>query len=81
MPLAATDAAPLPGVPFGEWTAIPFPQPQFRGAPHMLSDAELDLVQLDGCQVRRRNAAERRRRSATLPAALFLSKPPSTTKR
>src|SRR5438105_15133897 len=22
--------APLQGIPFGEWTAIPFPQPQFR---------------------------------------------------
>jgi PAS domain S-box-containing protein len=65
-------AAPSPGIPFGEWTAIPFPQPQYRGAPHMLSDAELDLVQLDGCQVRRRNAAERRRRYGHAPGGVAL---------
>ena len=49
---------PMPGIPFGEWTAIPFPQPQFRGAPHLLSEAELDLVQLQGCQVRRRSGVQ-----------------------
>jgi PAS domain S-box-containing protein len=71
-PVSCDGAAPLPGIPFGEWTAIPFPQPQYRGAPHMLSDAELDLVQLDGCQVRRRNAAERRRRYGHAPGGVAL---------
>ena len=42
---------PIPGLPFGEWTAIPFPQPQFRGAPPLLTDPELELVQLVGCEV------------------------------
>jgi len=54
--------APLPGFPFGEWTAIPFPQPQFRGAPRILADAELDSMQLPGCQVRRRAIVDRRRK-------------------
>jgi PAS domain S-box-containing protein len=71
-PVSCDGVAPLPGIPFGEWTAIPFPQPQYRGAPHMLSDAELDLVQLDGCQVRRRSAAERRRRYGHAPAGVAL---------
>ena len=71
-PVSCEGGSPLPGIPFGEWTAIPFPQPQYRGAPHMLSDAELDLVQLDGCQVRRRNAAERRRRYGHAPGGVAL---------
>jgi PAS domain S-box-containing protein len=71
-PVSCDGASPLPGIPFGEWTAIPFPQPQYRGAPHMLSDAELDLVQLDGCQVRRRNSAERRRRYGHAPGGVAL---------
>ncbi|HEY3744733.1 MAG TPA: ATP-binding protein [Gemmatimonadaceae bacterium] len=71
-PVSCDGAVPLPGIPFGEWTAIPFPQPQYRGAPHVLSDAELDLVQIDGCEVRRRNAAERRRRYGHAPGGVAL---------
>ncbi|HZD84426.1 MAG TPA: ATP-binding protein [Gemmatimonadaceae bacterium] len=63
---------PLPGIPFGEWIAIPFPQPQFRGAPHLLSEAELDLVQLQGCQVRRRSGVDRRRRIGHAPGGVAL---------
>jgi signal transduction histidine kinase len=64
--------APLQGVPFGDWTAIPFPQPQYRGAPHLLSDAELDLVQLEGCEVRRPRVVDRRRRLGHAPAGVAL---------
>jgi PAS domain S-box-containing protein len=53
---------PMAGLPFGEWTAIPFPQPQYRGAPRLLSDAELDLIRFDGCEIRRRNVIDRRRK-------------------
>jgi PAS domain S-box-containing protein len=63
---------PLPGIPFGEWTAIPFPQPQFRGAPHLLSEAELDHVQLRGCQMRRRLGVDRRRRIGHAPGGVAL---------
>jgi PAS domain S-box-containing protein len=63
---------PLPGIPFGEWTAIPFPQPAFRGAPHLLSEAELDLVQLRRCQVRRRSGIDRRRRIGHAPGGVAL---------
>ncbi|MEO8909495.1 MAG: ATP-binding protein [Gemmatimonadaceae bacterium] len=62
---------PVPGVPFGEWTAVPFPQPQYRGAPSLLSDAELGMVQLDGCEIRRRNV-ERRNQYGHAPGGVAL---------
>lgn len=71
-PVSCNGAAPLPGIPFGEWTAIPFPQPRFRGAPNILSEAELDLVQLQGCQVRRRLAVDRRRKLGHAPGGVAL---------
>jgi PAS domain S-box-containing protein len=70
--VSCNGVAPLSGVPFGEWTAIPFPQPQFRGAPRLLTDAELDLVQLRGCQVRQRSAVDRRRRFGHAPGGVAL---------
>jgi PAS domain S-box-containing protein len=65
-------AVPMDGLPFGEWTAVPFPQPQFRGAPRILSEAELDLVQLDGCQVRRSAGIDRRRKLGHAPGGVAL---------
>ncbi len=62
----------LAGFPFGDWTAIPFPQPQFRGAPPVLTDAELELVQLDGCKVRTLAGVDRRRRLGHAPAGVVL---------
>ena len=70
--LSCDGGSPLPELPFGEWTAIPFPQPQFRGAPHLLTDAELDLVQLDGCQVRTRSLVDRRRKLGHAPGGVVL---------
>lgn len=64
--------SPIHGSPFGEWTAVPFPQPQFRGAPHILTDAELDMVQLNGCQVRRRAIVDRRRKLGHAPGGVVL---------
>ncbi len=64
--------SPLAGIPFGEWTAIPFPQPQFRGAPHILTDAELDAVQLPGCVVRRRGIVDRRKKLGHAPGGVVL---------
>ena len=64
--------APLSALPFGEWTAIPFPQPQFRGAPHIITDAELDAIQLQGCQVRRRAIVDRRRKLGHAPGGVVL---------
>ncbi|HMG13194.1 MAG TPA: hypothetical protein VK571_08465, partial [Gemmatimonadaceae bacterium] len=65
-------AVPMPGLPFGEWIAVPFPQPQFRGAPALLSETELDLVQLEGCQVRRRAGIDRRRKLGHAPGGVIL---------
>src|SRR5207237_5233252 len=64
--------APLAGLPFGEWIAIPFPQPQFRGAPHILTDSELDIIQLPGCKVRRRAIVDRRRKLGHAPGGVLL---------
>ncbi|MFL5564930.1 MAG: ATP-binding protein [Gemmatimonadaceae bacterium] len=55
-------ASPLPGLPFGEWTAIPFPQPQFRGAPRLLGDPDVNDLQLQRCEVRRHPTVDRRRK-------------------
>jgi PAS domain S-box-containing protein len=62
----------LPGLPFSDWTAIPFPQPQFRGAPQVLTDAELELVQLEGCKVRTVAGGDRRRKFGHAPAGVVL---------
>jgi PAS domain S-box-containing protein len=70
--ISCDGVAPLPGFPFGEWTAIPFPQPQFRGAPHILTDAELDMIPLQGCQVRRRAIVDRRRKLGHAPSGVVL---------
>ncbi|HEX9084288.1 MAG TPA: PAS domain-containing protein, partial [Gemmatimonadaceae bacterium] len=72
LPVSCEGVAPLSGIPFGEWTAIPYPQPQFRGAPPLLSEAELDLVELHRCQVRRRAAVDRRRKLAHAPGGVAL---------
>ncbi|MFN2636674.1 MAG: ATP-binding protein [Gemmatimonadaceae bacterium] len=70
--IACDGSAPLPGFPFGEWVAIPFPQPQFRGAPHVLTDAELELVQLPDCQIKRSTTADRRRKLGHAPGGVAL---------
>jgi PAS domain S-box-containing protein len=70
--ISCNRAAPLPGLPFGEWVAIPFPQPQFRGAPHLLTESELDMVQLGSCQVLRNVATDRRRKLGHAPAGVAL---------
>jgi PAS domain S-box-containing protein len=64
--------APSSGLPFGEWVAIPFPQPQYRGAPAVLTDADLDQIPVTGCQVKRRSAMDRRRRIGHAPAGVAL---------
>ena len=70
--VSCDDATPKPGQPFSEWTAIPFPQPQYRGAPHILSDAELEAIQHTGCEVRKNLVAERRRKLGHAPGGIAL---------
>jgi PAS domain S-box-containing protein len=71
-PISCDDAAPLPGLPFSEWTAVPFPQPLFRGAPPLLRDGELDMVRLERCQVRRLSASDRRAQVGHSPGGVAL---------
>ena len=70
--VSCEEGTAAPGLPFNEWTAIPFPQPQYRGAPHILSDPEIEAVQLPRCQVRRNLIAERRRRLGHAPGGVVL---------
>jgi len=70
--ISCDGAAALAGLPFSEWTTIPFPQPQFRGAPNILTDAELDMIQLAGCQIRRRAIVDRRRKLGHAPGGVVL---------
>jgi len=39
-PVSCEQASPSPGLPFSEWSAIPFPQPLFRGAPSLLNELD-----------------------------------------
>jgi PAS domain S-box-containing protein len=71
-PVSCEQASPSPGLPFSEWSAIPFPQPLFRGAPSLLNEHELDLVQLDGCEVRRRAVLDRRAHIGHSPGGVTL---------
>jgi len=63
---------PLPSLPFAVWAAIPFPQPQFRGAPHLLTENELDMVELSGCQLQRNDATDRRRKLGYAPGGVVV---------
>ena len=71
-PISCDEASPLAGLPFSEWTAIPFPQPLFRGAPALLKEHDLDMVQLEGCQVRRRAVIDRRAHIGHSPGGVAL---------
>ena len=71
-PISCEDASPVPGLAFSEWTAIPFPQPLFKGAPPLLNDNELDLVRLEGCQLRRRAVTDRRAHIGHSPGGVAL---------
>jgi PAS domain S-box-containing protein len=67
------DGSPAPrSVPFDEWVAIPFPQPQFRGAPMLLSDRALSEHPLQGCRVRTGTPRERRRRLGHAPCGIVV---------
>src|SRR5256714_4947099 len=70
--VSCDDSTPSSALPFSEWTAIPFPQPQYRGAPHILSDPEIEAVQLPRCQVRKNIIAERRRKLGHAPGGVVL---------
>jgi len=70
--LTCQDRPPIPSVPFAVWAAIPFPQPQFRGSPNVLTDAELDQVNLQGCNLQRSGPVDRRRKLGFAPGGVVL---------
>ncbi|MBA3646259.1 MAG: PAS domain-containing protein [Gemmatimonadaceae bacterium] len=72
LPLACKDGGTIAGVPFDEWIAIPFPQPQFRNAPKLLPEAKLNRFGLPGCVVHIDSVTERRRRVGLAPAGVII---------
>ncbi|MEX2109748.1 MAG: ATP-binding protein [Gemmatimonadaceae bacterium] len=71
-PVTCEGRPPLPTVPFSVWVSIPFPQPQFRGAPRVLAENELDMVNLHGCNLQRSGAVDRRRKLGYAPGGVVL---------
>jgi PAS domain S-box-containing protein len=61
-----------PGVPFRSWTAVPFPQPHFRGAPSLLSDRQVEELRAVGASAYPRSTADRRRKLGHAPFGLVL---------
>ena len=70
--LSCQDRPPMQSVPFSVWAAIPFPQPQFRGSPRMLTDSELDQIELQGCNIQRSGPMDRRRKLGYAPGGIVL---------
>ena len=71
-PIECDGGPPPRSVPFQEWVAIPFPQPQYRGAPPLLSDRVLAERPLQGCRVRIGTPRERRRRLGHAPCGIVV---------
>ncbi|MBA3656208.1 MAG: PAS domain S-box protein [Gemmatimonadaceae bacterium] len=60
------------GLPFEEWVSIPFPQPQYRGAPALLDEQVIEEISMTGCVIRRAGAADRRRRLGHAPGGVLV---------
>jgi PAS domain S-box-containing protein len=60
-PVSCQRSDPDSPVPLREWEAIPFPQPAFRGAPHLLSEHEVHDLKARGCKIHETGRDRRRR--------------------
>ena len=80
-PLSCRDGATIAGIPFDEWVAIPFPQPQFRHAPKVLAEGRLNRFHLPGCVVHVDSLKERRRRIGLAPAGVIVIEASLSTER
>jgi PAS domain S-box-containing protein len=60
------------GLPFDDWVCIPFPQPQYRGAPALLDEQAIDEISLSGCVIRRAGLVDRRRRLGHAPGGVLV---------
>jgi signal transduction histidine kinase len=71
-PITCRDGGRIEGIPFDDWVAIPFPQPQFRHAPKLLPEARLNRFSLPGCVLHVDSLKERRRRVGLAPAGVII---------
>jgi len=60
------------GFPFATWIALPLAQPQFRGAPPVLSERRMAELAPTGCEMLMPRDAERRRRVGHAPLGVAL---------
>ncbi|MEX1187323.1 MAG: ATP-binding protein [Gemmatimonadaceae bacterium] len=60
------------GIPFGSWIAIPFPQPQFKGAVDFIPDDKVESLELKSCSVHMADPRERRRRAGHAPCGIVI---------
>ncbi len=67
---SSTPAARL-GLPFPRWTAIPFPQPQYRGGPSLLVDGRAGEIKVAGCMIHAMSP-DRRRRIGQAPCGVVV---------
>jgi signal transduction histidine kinase len=78
--ISCTPGTPNPprlGLPFRSWVAVPFPQPQFQGAPPLLPDRRAAELSLSGITVQQ-PTSDRRRRLGRAPCGVVVleSNPP-----
>lgn len=71
-PMTCHDGGAIEGIPFDEWVAVPFPQPQFRNAPKLLPEAKLDRFSFPGCVVHIDSITEHLRRVGLAPAGVII---------
>ena len=67
----ATNSPPRLGLPFEHWTAVPFPQPQFRGAPPLLPERRAADLVASGCAIAA-PSPDRRRRVGHAPCGVVV---------
>ncbi|MGI9140738.1 MAG: ATP-binding protein [Gemmatimonadaceae bacterium] len=60
------------GIPFDRWIAIPFPQPQFKGAVNFIAEDKIDALELKSCSVHMDDPRERRRRAGHAPCGVVV---------
>ncbi|CAN5641637.1 hypothetical protein BH23GEM1_BH23GEM1_07170 [soil metagenome] len=60
------------GIPFESWIAIPFPQPQFKGAVDFIPDAKVESLEMKSCSVHMADPRERRRRAGHAPCGVLV---------
>jgi PAS domain S-box-containing protein len=74
MPIYCDGSASPParlGLPFKQWTVIPFPQPKFRGAPPLMADGRTPDVPAAGCSLHAL-PPDRRRRIGHAPCGVVV---------